>query len=375
MRLLKLSLQNFRNIEEASLEFPPGPQLLIGRNAQGKTSLLESIYYLATATSCRTRLVRELIRDGAETAFVRAEFLSSGSTHVLSAGLDGKTRRFRLDGDLLPKSGDLYGVLRAVFFSPEDLEFVSGGPNVRRRALDLGLCQQNPGMIGRLLEYRRALKQRNATLKRNARTADLENLIRAWDPLLVREGSVAVRERAVYSLRLLELAGSYYSHLTESTEEFRGEYRSTGTRSVWRRIEDVPSVEEIGEALATQLRNHLERDLSLRTTTCGPHRDDVTLSISGASAHRYASQGQRRSIALAVKLAERDLLVEGDESPILLVDDVTHEMDQGRCERFFQKILSDSQVFFTFTEPTAHRGLIEGGAHWFVQAGRIDRAG
>ena len=371
MHIKKLSIQNFRNLEEISLEFPGGPQLLIGRNAQGKTSLLESLYFLATSTSHRTRLTRELIRSRAETAFVRAEFVSEGVQHTLSAGLDGKTRRFRLDGEVLQKSADLYGHLKAVFFSPEDLEFVTGSPNIRRRALDLGLCQKKPRMIGHLLDYRRALKQRNAILKQNLRSRESAHLLQAWEPLLVQEGAIVLRERARYCLDLLRLTAGYYSHLTQSLEELRGEYRASATRDHWKDPEEIPDLKTLENTFLQNLRVHLDRDLALRTTTCGPHRDDIVLTISGSSAHRYASQGQKRSIALSAKLAERDLLVEGQESPVLLVDDVTHEMDQGRCVRFFEKILSNSQVFFTFTETLGHRGLLEGGTVWRVEGGRI----
>jgi len=312
-----------------------------------------------------------LIGNGADTAFVKTEFSSGDEVHTLSAGLDGKTRRFRLDGEILQKSADLYGHLRAVFFSPEDLEFVTGSPSVRRRVLDLGLCQKLPKMIGHLLDYRRVLKQRNAALKQHARSKELPRLLQAWEPQLVQEGAAILRERAMYTLQLLEHSAGYYNHLTGSEEDLKGEYRSSGTREHWKKPEDIPSVGALEEAFLQVLRAHFDRDVSMKTTTCGPHRDDVVLSISGSSAHRYASQGQKRSIALSTKLAERDLLVEGEDTPILLVDDVTHEMDQSRCERFFEKILSDSQVFLTFTEATAHRGLLDSSVVWRVEKGRV----
>ena len=371
MRIKNLQIQNFRILEEVSLEIPDGPQLLIGKNAQGKTSLLESLYFLATSTSHRTRLTRELIRKQAETAFVRVEYLSKGLSHTLSVGLDGKIRRFRLDGEIIARSADLYGHLRAVFFSPEDIEFITGGPHVRRRALDLGLCQKNPRMIGHLLDYRRALKQRNALLKQPSSARELSHLLDAWEPTLIEEGAKVLRERALYTLQLLEASASYYAHLTQSEEALTGEYRSSAAKAHWRKTDEVPSTETLKQLFAQNLRSQLDRDLTMKTTTCGPHRDDVVLSISGASAHRYASQGQKRSIALSTKLAERDLLVEGKDSPVLLVDDVTHEMDEGRCERFLERILSDSQVFLTFTEPSAHRGLLKSSPTWRVEGGRV----
>ncbi|MCB9767354.1 MAG: DNA replication and repair protein RecF [Candidatus Omnitrophica bacterium] len=345
---------------------------MIGRNAQGKTSLLESVYFLATATSHRTRLTRELIRNRTETAFVRAEYTTEGEAHTLSAGLDGKTRRFRLDGEVLTKSAELYGHLRAVFFSPEDLEFVSGSPNVRRRALDLGLCQKQPRMIGHLLDYRRVLKQRNATLKQNSRNKDIAALLQAWEPLLVKEGAKIISERAQYTLQLMGFAADYYSYLTGAEERLECEYRCSGTRHHWKSPDEIPDIATLEEAFTKNLHAHLERDLAMKTTTCGPHRDDIVMSISGSSAHRYASQGQKRSIALSTKLAERDLLIEGDEPPILLVDDVTHEMDKHRCEKFFEKILTDAQVFLTFTEESSHRGLLDFANRWSVRAGKVE---
>lgn len=369
MRLLQLYLQNFRNISEASLAFPPGPQVLSGRNAQGKTSLLEAIYFLATATSPRTHTNRELIRKGTPSAFIRLEFESGDAIHTIAAGFDEKERRFRIDDTPLKRISDLYGHLRAVFFAPEDLEFLSGGPSYRRRILDLGMCQRYPAMVRVLLDYRKTLKQRNAVLRTADTTSTSKHLVRAWDQELSRLGAKVIRTRATYSLQLLEQTQGHYAEITQLDETLAGSYRASGTRQTWMTPEEVPNEEEIHTGFAQHLEANLERDLTQHQTLSGPHRDDLYLEVAGSSAERYASQGQRRSIVLALKLAERDLLTNPADPPLLLVDDVTHEMDLGRCRRFLEKVTQGGQALLTFTEPEAHRGLLDNAARWQVEEG------
>lgn len=342
---------------------------MIGGNGAGKTSLLEAIYYLATATSPRVHLGRELIHRGASSAFLELAYDQQDSSHTLSAGFSEKERRFRWDGQPLGRASDLYGIIKAVFFSPEDLEFLSGGPTVRRRLLDLGLCQKDPPMVRLLLDYRKALKQRNALLKTATPVAGLRPLIHPWDREVARLGSRIVARRGRYALDLLKSAGRHYAELTDSAESLTGTYRSAGTRETWRLAEEVPGEEQIEQALIENLEAGLDRDVNLKQTHAGPHRDDFHLDISSLSAERFASQGQRRSAVLALKLAESDLLLDGEEKPVLLVDDVTHEMDAGRCQRFLEKITTLGQAFLTFTETESVRGL-PGGAHiWRVAAG------
>jgi len=370
MRILSLTVQNFRNIEAASLEFPPGPQLFVGKNAQGKTSLLEAVYFLATATSHRTHRNNELIRKEAPAAFVSAVFESAGSQVTLSGGIDDKVRQFRLDGRQLPRSSDLYGHLRAVFFSPEDLEIVSGPPAHRRRFLDLGMCQIQPGMVRVLLDYRRVLRQRNALLKtRTSPEEARKHTLATWDPQLAKLGAQVVHHRAVYVLHLLESARQHYSWITDAMEDLSGEYQSSGTKNGWSEISQVPSLADLEEALASALRKSLDHDLAMKSTTTGPHRDDINLQIGGRSAFRYASQGQRRSLALSIKLAEGDLLTEDHDPPVLLVDDVTHEMDAGRCRKFLEKIAERGQAFLTFTEVPRERAMLQGETLWCVESG------
>jgi DNA replication and repair protein RecF len=370
MRILSLEIRNFRNIEAASLEFPPGPQLLIGKNAQGKTSLLEAIYFLATATSHRTRRNRELIRKGSPAAFVKAEFESAGRLTTLSGGIDEKTRRFRLDGQQLSRSSDLYGHLRAVFFSPEDLEIVSGGPGHRRRLLDLGMCQKYPEMVQVLLDYRRALRQRNALLKgRHNDRSSLAATLQSWDPQLANLGGQIIKRRAVYALSLIESAQTHYSAITGTGEDLTGEYRCTGTRESLKEVVQIPDVTDLQADFLENLSGNLDHDLTMKATTAGPHRDDLNLRVAGISATRYASQGQRRSVALAVKLAEGDLLIDNDDPPILLVDDVTHEMDAGRCSRFLERVAGRGQTFLTFTEMSEKTAPLDEKRVWEVEAG------
>lgn len=373
MHIHQLRIQNFRNIREASLDLTPGVQLLIGRNAQGKTSLLEAVYLLATATSHRTHNNRELITQGETTAFIEAEFDRDGSRHRLSTGFDSKERRFRIDEKPLKRVSDLYGILKAVFFSPEDLEFLSGGPIARRRTMDLGLCQQNPPLVRVLLDYRKALKHRNTLLRQADASITTRNLVKAWNPELIRLGTQILSQRADYTLKLIEKASNYYASITGSRENLAGVYRSSMTHLAWRKGGEIPDEKDLKRYFEIALEETVEKDFLYRQTHAGPHRDDIVLEVCGKSAERYASQGQRRSIVLALKLAERDLLTSPNDPPILLVDDVTHEMDMRRCDRFLENICSSGQVFLTFTETESHRGLIKNATEWHVQDGMISR--
>ncbi len=285
------------------------------------------------------------------------------------AGFEEKERRFKVDDAPLKRSSDIYGHFRAVFFAPEDMEFLSGGPSYRRRILDLGMCQRHPAMVRVLLDYRKTLKQRNAVL----RTADIspttKHLVRAWDQELCRLGAKVIRTRATYSLQLLEQTKEHYAEITQLDETLAGSYRSTGSRHTWPTTKEVPSEEELHKIFAQHLEVNLERDLAQHQTLAGPHRDDLYLEVGGISAERYASQGQRRSLVLALKLAERDLLTNPADPPILLVDDVTHEMDLGRCRRFLDKVTQEGQALLTFTETEAHRGLLGHASQWQVEGG------
>jgi DNA replication and repair protein RecF len=343
---------------------------------------LEAVYFLATATSHRTRKNLELIRKGADSAFVATEFERSSETHALSAGIGQSERRFRFDGQQLARSGDLYGHLRAVFFSPEDLILVSGSPADRRRFLDLGLCQRNPAMLRILLDYRRALKQRNALLKarpaitRGGASFDaLGATLAGWDPQLASLGAKVTLERARYALELLEHAARYYRTIAPGAEDLSGGYRSSSHRATWREVSSLPGLPELESRYLKSLEKDREKDLNQKTTGAGPHRDDLLLEVGGASAPTYASQGQRRTIALAAKLAESDLLTEDGDPPVLLVDDVTHEMDEGRCKRFLETIAGKGQAILTFTEVAAHRHLLSEGSLWKVEAGTFTPTG
>ena len=346
----------------------------MGGNAQGKTSLLEAIYFLATATSHRTRSTREMIRRGSESTYIKGVYEDEGRLSTLSVGFAESARRFRHDDAPLARMSDLYGHLRAVFFSPEDLTLVSGSPSLRRRMLDLGLCQKQPEMVRALLAYRKVLKQRNALLRKGDGQPNFAETLRAWDAELVKTGAPIIRKRAEYSLRLMKRTVGHYSELVEAAEELSGVYRATGTHQSWRQASEIPPEEDIEREFLEQLEKNWEKDRLHRATTLGPHRDDLHLLVSDHSAGKYASQGQRRSIALSLKLAERDLLSEGIEPPILLVDDVTHEMDAGRCRRFLEKLAQDGQALLTFTEAEGHPGLSSETPVWNVENGRFSPA-
>ncbi len=224
-------------------------------------------------------------------------------------------------------------------------------------------------MVRVLLDYRKTLKQRNAVLRTADTSLTTKHLVRAWDQELSRLGGEIIHSRATYSLDLLEQTYLHYAEITQLDETLAGNYRSTGTRQTWVSSGEVPSLEEIRAAYAQHLEATMERDITQHQTLSGPHRDDLYLEVAGSSAERFASQGQRRSVVLALKLAERDLLTNPADPPILLVDDVTHEMDLGRCQRFLEKVTQEGQALLTFTEAEAHRGLLANATQWHVEGG------
>lgn len=378
MFLTTLRIHNFRNIAQAEFEFANTPQLIIGTNAQGKTSLLEAIFFLATATSHRTHLVRELIRQGSEAAFVEATVHKHDGPETISVGFDPSTRKFRVDGQLLKRSSDLYGYLKAVLFSPEDLIFLGGSPADRRRMLDIGLSQRQPQAIQLLLAYRQALRQRNALLKRlafgdsrNSTSSQRDQMLNPWDRELAKLGGQLTAARCGYALELAHQAATYYARLTNSAETFTAEYRSSLGRHGWSRVSQLPGIEALTQTMLERLAEGQPRDLNQGATLVGPHRDDLLIKIAGRSAMRFASQGQRRSVVLAMKLAERDLLSGPDDPPLLLVDDVTHEMDQHRCKEFLSCLEAQGQVFLTFTEKAMARGSLADATAWSVKDGHF----
>jgi DNA replication and repair protein RecF len=374
--LTRLSLSHFRNYAHLELDFAPGITLLHGNNAQGKTNLLEAIFFLATARSPHAGAERELIHWGAASEpipFARVEAQiarASGQTVELEIVLvTGEERdlstarvskRIKVNG-ISKRTLELLGNLNVVLFLPEDLDLVFGSPSERRRYLDTTLSQIDAKYSRALSQYGQVLEQRNALLKefreRSFNAAELE----PWNNQLVENGAYIMARRAQAVDTYNELSADIYPRLTAATQRLKLQYQPTlppdaftppSTRQLGLGISppDAP-LEQIRAAFQRQLAAMRSREVGAALTLVGPHRDDLRFFIDGVDMITYASRGQGRTIAVSLKMAEMELMRrETGEDPILLLDDVMSELDKPRRAALAQTILQAPQAIVSATD-------------------------
>ncbi len=340
VHLDRLTLHHFRNLDGLDVRPAPGLNLIAGPNGHGKSNFLESIHFLALAHSARTRKDKDLIAWGApgETGFViRGEATVGTRTHVQSLEYREGGSRVKVEGLESRRLGDLLGHLLLVAFTPEDLDLLRGGPQERRRFLDVLLCQHDPSTLEVLRRYRMALRQRNATLRWNLRGEE-EALLDAYESTLAEAGASIIFRRREWVQKLAPLAAGFYQEIGAAAE------------ALTMNVTPVPGTLEtpslLAEILATRLRESRLKDRESGLTSVGPHRDDLLTFLNEKSVREFASQGQKRSVALALKLAAARLLEESTGlPPILILDDVFAELDPGRRERFGALIAGRGQAF------------------------------
>lgn len=338
MRIKKLFLQNFRNYEREEFDFSDGLNVLFGKNGQGKTNCAEAVFYLCTGASLRIRHDKQLIRIGAESARIVAEAENRYGKVTLSADVYENKREIKINGAKIAKNADLMGRLNSVFFSPGELRLIQDGPDERRRFMNISISQTSPAYYTALLRYNKILDQRNTLLKDRDITMVLDTLP-VWDEQLCKYAAVIVKKRKEFLDELSPLAGELHAFLTDGAE--RLELKPD------QKYED--DEEEIEKTLLRRLSNNYEKDLRLGFTTVGPHRDDVDFFLSGVDAKAYASQGQTRTAALAVKLAEVEIFKRlSGEYPVLILDDVMSELDLPRRKKLVSRI-SGLQTILTCT--------------------------
>ena len=380
MRLSALALRQFRNLCDQDLEFPPEGVALIGDNAQGKSNLLEAIYYLETFRSFRGAGDEQLVTFGADLFRVVGDAVpasrrgSEGSSQVAAAfERRGRRKKVCVDGAEQERLGAALGHLAAVIFSPADLELVSGGPKERRRFLDIVLSLNEPCYLEALQQYRRVLAQRNAALREGLP----QSVWRAWDPGLIESGADVISARRRWIESVGPAFGDYYARADGArTDEGRGSARMSYDSSVT--LPDGVTVDEVRDAFRAALGAAEERDRRMGTTTVGPHRDDVLLALDGAreglDLRAYGSGGQRRTAALALRLVEAATVRErrGHE-PLLLVDDAFAELDEGRSERVLALMESAEagQVVLTAPKESDVRFRKHTLARWRIEEGKV----
>ena len=338
MQIKKLFLQNFRNYENETFDFSEGLNVLFGKNAQGKTNCAEAVFYLCTGASLRIRHDKQLIKMGADSAYIRAEAENRYGKVTIEANIYENKREIRVNGSKITKNADLMGHINSVFFSPGELRLIQDGPDERRRFMNISISQTSPAYYTALLRYNKILDQRNSLLKSSDVSLILDTLP-VWDEQLCKYAAIITKKRAEFLDKLAPYAKEYHSYLTEGGEELtvKPDRRYDGDE------------DEIAQILMRRLANNYEKDLRLGFTTVGPHRDDLDVQINGIDAKAYASQGQMRTAALALKLSEINIFKElSGENPILVLDDVMSELDLKRRRKLLQCI-ADVQTILTCT--------------------------
>ena len=359
MRIKSAKLNNFRNYE--TCEFTPcaGVNVLLGDNGQGKTNLLEAMYLCCTGRSHRTHSDRDLIRYDADFASVYVESEKTDGSHQVEVimPVSGK-RKIKIAGREVSRSGELMGHVTGVLFSPEDLKTVKDGPAERRRFVDMALSQISPGYYYALQRYARALKQRNEVLRAAQFQPSMMATIDSWDEQLAAAGAELMGRRREYIGRLNQLAAEVHDEISDGRERLEIKY-----------LPSVTAGDDVQSAL-DMLFAARENDLKRMTTSVGAHRDDVQLLIAGRDVRAFGSQGQQRTAALAMRLAELSVMRdELEEWPMLMLDDVMSELDPSR-RRQLVKRLSGIQTFITCTDEDDLAGA-EIGRAWRVENGEL----
>lgn len=366
MELVWLELRDFRSHAALHFEPEPGINLLLGPNGSGKTGVLEAIGYLGSLRSFRRSPDASLVRSGSEGTVARGQFQGSGGVALIEveAPLAGR-RRVLLNGKTIPSAAAIRSRVTLVTFLPDDLDLVKRGPAYRREYLDDLAVQLWPTAVTEQQEYERALRQRNALLRRQGRDADPETL-EVWDERLGRMGAIVIGRRLAAVGLLLHPVSRLYGELAGSEADVAWEYQAAGIGVV----DAGQQVEFLEAGLRGALAEARPADLERRTTTVGPHRDEVVLLVEGRDARTRASQGEQRSIALGLRVAAYRVLREHRGiRPLLLLDDVFSELDAERSRRLVDH-LPTGQVFVTSARP---EDVPLTGTRWGVDAGEVRR--
>jgi len=348
MILKELELRSFRNYEEAKLSFEPGVNLIVGDNAQGKTNLLEAISYLGSGRSFRAQKTAEMVRFGADFGEVSGKVFSQEREQTLRFVLfsGSRPRQIFRNGAKKKTAGDIAGVLPTVLFCPEDLMVLKTGAASRRRMGDHVLCQLRPNYDAALTEYNRILDQKTRILKDHFDHPGMLDILPEYNTRLCQVGALLISYRARFYESLGASAGKFHSQFSGGAEEFKLDYKTVSS------VKDpFATVSQLTQDLLDHLDRHYRAELETAQCLTGPHKDDFDVSLSGINLKSYGSQGQTRTAAISLKLAQRELMGrEWGEEPVLLLDDVLSELDPGRQDFVLNQIVS-GQVFITCCEP------------------------
>jgi DNA replication and repair protein RecF len=354
-----LFLKDFRNYEEAFVEFSPTLNYLYGANAEGKTNLLEAIFLISTGKSFRTPKLTELIRSGANAFALGAEIEKGGISQIIEMRYDGREKQLRVNATTYRNFSPLLGMLPHVILTPEAIQFIQGAPLERRRFLDFHLAQSDPLYVHHYLRFIKAMKHRNHLLREKQQAS-----IESWEELMAQSASYLIQERKRAIEELEPKVKKALLELSLQGEELALRYK--------------PSLllNDTGENLVTRIQNRLvrlrAREMVLGQTLTGPHRDDLELFISGKEARNFASEGQKRSCLVAVRLGEWQRLFERTEArPLFSIDDFAVHLDASRQTFLEKQITGLGQVFLTSPHPPTEALKIASCHTLFVKNGQV----
>ena len=348
MILQQLTLRSFRNYDQAQMDFDPGVNLIVGDNAQGKTNLLEAISYLGSGKSFRAQRTSEMIRFGADFGELEGKICAQQRQQSVRFLLfpGSRPRQIFRNGARKKSAEELSGLLPAVLFCPEDLLVLKTGGAQRRRFADNALCGLRPNYDAALTEYHRILEQKSRILKDHFEHPALLEILPEYNTRLCQVGALLISYRARFYDALGRAAGEFHRQFSGGAEDFQLEYKTVST------VRDpFAPVGELTEDLLAHLHSHYRAELESAQCLTGPHKDDFSVHLSGIDLKTYGSQGQTRTAAISLKLAQRELMkAQWGEEPVLLLDDVLSELDPGRQDFVLNQIVS-GQVFITCCEP------------------------
>jgi len=334
MHIEKISLLNFRNYDFLDLELNSNVNIFCGDNAQGKTNLLEAMYFSAMGRSHKTTFYRELIQFEKTEAHIKSLIKNDSVTDKIDIHLhsDGK-KGIAINSLPIKNSVDLFGILLVVMFSPEDLNLIKSGPSARRRFLDMELCQLSKVYYYNLRQYYKILKNRNNLLKKIQKNRSAMDMLEGWDIQLVEYGVKIAIQRDNFLKKLNDIAKEIYFNITDNKEELSLQYK--------------PGLEISG--YEDKLKKNIERDIFTGVTNYGIHKDDINFYVNNNNVKNFGSQGQQRTSVLAVKLAEIEIIRdEKNQNPVLLLDDVLSELDINR-QKYLLNNIENTQTFITCT--------------------------
>ena len=334
MIVKKIELENFRNYKSLDLELDPRKNILYGNNAQGKTNVLEAIYICSTTKSHRSNKDVEIIRFDEKEAHIKLFLEKKEKEYRIDVHLrKNKTKGIAVNGIPIKRASELFGIFNVIFFAPEDLNIIKNGPSERRRFMDLELCQLDKMYVHNLINYNKVLNQRNRLLKEISFDPKLIDTLDVWDEQLVLYGKEIIKKREDFIKQISKIIKPIHEDLTNKEETIKIDYQKNT---------EIKNFEK-------NLKKNRSTDLKYKSTSVGPHRDDILFFNKDINIRTYGSQGQKRTIALSLKLAEIELVKKIiKDTPVLLLDDVLSELDSDRQNHLLER-LNDIQTIITCT--------------------------